>query len=88
MDAKTIDAYNQMAQKYDEETSDFWEKFPRTFLDEFAQRVAHGKILDVAHADQFVWAVEHESTHSIDAEKQTAKAVDEAVKFLEEIFKT
>ena len=46
MDDKTIYAYNQMAQKYDEETSDFWERFPRTFLDEFS-RLTQGKVLDV-----------------------------------------
>ncbi|HAU65781.1 MAG: hypothetical protein UT30_C0010G0001 [Candidatus Uhrbacteria bacterium GW2011_GWF2_39_13] len=46
MDAKTIYAYNQMGQKYNEETYDFWQRFPRTFLDEFA-RLTQGKILDV-----------------------------------------
>lgn len=35
MDQKTIDTYNRMAQEYDDETSIFWEKFPRTFLDQF-----------------------------------------------------
>lgn len=35
MDQKTIDTYNQRAAEYDEETTDFWEKFPRTFLDQF-----------------------------------------------------
>ena len=46
MDDKTIYAYNQLAQKYDDETCDFWERFPRTFLDEFA-RLTQGKVLDV-----------------------------------------
>lgn len=46
MDAQTVYAYNQMGHQYDDETSDFWERFPRTFLDEFARR-AQGKILDV-----------------------------------------
>lgn len=35
MDQKTVDTYNQMAAEYDEETIDFWEKFPRTFLNQF-----------------------------------------------------
>ncbi len=46
MDQKTIDAYNELAKAYDEETSDFWERFPRTFLDRFAG-LAEGTILDV-----------------------------------------
>lgn len=35
MDKQTIDTYNAAAQAYEEETADFWERFPRTFLDEF-----------------------------------------------------
>jgi SAM-dependent methyltransferase len=46
MDAKTIDAYNQMAQQYDDETANFWERFPRTFLDEFA-RLTKGTVLNI-----------------------------------------
>ena len=46
MDTKTIDTYNQKAKKYDEETSDFWDKFPKTFLNKFANMVSR-KILDV-----------------------------------------
>lgn len=46
MDQKTIDTYNQMADVYDEETKTFWERFPRTFLDEFSNRVGQ-KILDI-----------------------------------------
>lgn len=46
MDQKTIDAYNHLAGKYDEETSDFWKKFPRTFLDEFIKLV-DDTVLDV-----------------------------------------
>jgi len=46
MDQRTIDTYNQLATEYDEETTDFWERFPRTFLDEFIRR--SGKtVLDV-----------------------------------------
>lgn len=46
MDKKTINAYNSFAQKYDDETTDFWERFPRTFLDKFIELVK-GNILDV-----------------------------------------
>lgn len=46
MDQKTIDAYNQMAAEYDEETTDFWEKFPRTFLDQFIA-TSGVRILDI-----------------------------------------
>lgn len=35
-----------MAKEYDDETIDFWEKFPRTFFDKFAELV-QGKILNV-----------------------------------------
>lgn len=46
MDTKTIQTYNQMAKEYDDETIDFWDRFPRTFLDKFAE-LAKGRILDV-----------------------------------------
>ncbi len=46
MDRKTIRTYNQMAKEYDEETVDFWQMFPRTFLDKFAELV-QGSVLDV-----------------------------------------
>ena len=46
MDQKTIDTYNKMAKEYDEETVDFWDKFPRTFIDKFVYFVK-GKILDI-----------------------------------------
>lgn len=46
MDKQTIDTYNRMAQEYDAETADFWERFPHTFLDQFV--AASGKrVLDV-----------------------------------------
>lgn len=41
MDKKTIDTYNERALEYDAETADFWEQFPKTFLDQFA--AASGK---------------------------------------------
>ncbi len=46
MDDKTILAYDNYAEKYDEETIDFWERFPRTFFDKFIS-LSSGKILDV-----------------------------------------
>ncbi|MDO8435470.1 MAG: class I SAM-dependent methyltransferase [bacterium] len=46
MDAKTIQTYNQTAKEYDEETVDFWDRFPRTFFDAFMER-AQGDVLDV-----------------------------------------
>lgn len=46
MDQKTIDTYNLSAKEYDEETKDFWERFPKTITDKFAE-LTKGKILDV-----------------------------------------
>lgn len=46
MDQKTIQTYNQMAKEYDDETIDFWQRFPRMFFDKFAELV-QGKILDI-----------------------------------------
>ena len=47
MDQKTIDTYNKMAKEYDDETIDFWEKFPRTFFDKFTDCVKDKKVLDI-----------------------------------------
>lgn len=46
MDKKTITTYNKTALEYDEETSTFWDRFPRTFIDKFAQ-LAKEKVLDI-----------------------------------------
>ena len=46
MDKQTIDAYNLMAKEYDDETVDFWNRFPRTFLDKFVE-LSGRKILNV-----------------------------------------
>ena len=46
MDKQTIDAYNLLAKEYDEETVDFWKRFPHTFIDKFAE-LATDPILDV-----------------------------------------
>jgi len=46
MDQKTIDTYNQLAKEYDEETADFWERFPRTIIDNFLD-LTKGRVLDI-----------------------------------------
>lgn len=46
MDQQTIDTYNKMAKKYDNETVDFWERFPHTFLDKFTE-LSGKKIINV-----------------------------------------
>ncbi len=46
MDQQTIKTYNEMAREYDNETKDFWERFPRTVIDKFSE-LTHGKVLDV-----------------------------------------
>jgi ubiquinone/menaquinone biosynthesis C-methylase UbiE len=46
MDRKTIDTYNELAEEYDKETTDFWDRFPRTIFDKFIG-LAKGKVLDI-----------------------------------------
>lgn len=46
MDKVTIDTYNRTALDYDVETAGFWDLFPRTIIDTFANLV-HGRVLDV-----------------------------------------
>ncbi len=46
MDQQTINTYNQLAKEYDEETKDFWDKFPRTIFDKFV-KLTKGKVLDI-----------------------------------------
>lgn len=46
MDDQTIRTYDRMAKEYDDETTVFWDLFPRTFLDAFANLV-RGDALDV-----------------------------------------
>lgn len=46
MDKQTIDTYNKMAKEYDDETVDFWDQFPRTFLDKFI-KLSGNKIIDI-----------------------------------------
>jgi ubiquinone/menaquinone biosynthesis C-methylase UbiE len=48
MDKETIDTYNKMAKEYDNETADFWDKFPISFIDKFKNSVVkNGKVLNV-----------------------------------------
>ena len=46
MDQSTINTYNKTAKEYDEETVDFWEQFPRTFLDKFIE-LSGEKVVDI-----------------------------------------
>ncbi len=46
MDPQTINTYNKMAEKYDDETVDFWDLFPQTFIDKFAE-LSGDKIIDI-----------------------------------------
>lgn len=47
MDTRTIETYNALANEYDAKTKEFWETFPRTFLDQFARLIPKGHVLDV-----------------------------------------
>ena len=42
MDEKTIQTYNTLAQDYDNETIDFWERFPPTIIDNFILHIPKG----------------------------------------------
>lgn len=46
MDTTTINTYNRLAKEYDDETTDFWDKFPQCSFNEFTKLI-HGRILDV-----------------------------------------
>lgn len=46
MDQQTVNTYNLLAKNYDDQTVDFWDKFPRTSLDKFIELVGKN-ILDV-----------------------------------------
>lgn len=47
MDHQTVNSYNKFGQSYDQDTSDFWEIYPRVILDEFIESVGKGNILDI-----------------------------------------
>lgn len=47
MDKLTIETYNLYAAAYDDETKEFWDTFPRTFIDQFSGLVQGRRILDV-----------------------------------------
>ncbi len=46
MDQRTVDAYNQLALAYDQETTVFWDLFPPTFLQAFVQQSGR-RVLDI-----------------------------------------
>ena len=46
MDLKTIQTYNEKAADYDQETIEFWDTFPKSFLDTFS-KLSQGKVLNV-----------------------------------------
>lgn len=46
MNPQTIDTYNKRVKEYDEETYDFWDMFPRTFLEAFAT-AAGEQVIDI-----------------------------------------
>lgn len=46
MDQRTIDTYNKMAKQYDDETTDFWDNFPESFIDRFVE-LSGDKIINI-----------------------------------------
>ncbi|QQG50081.1 MAG: class I SAM-dependent methyltransferase [Candidatus Berkelbacteria bacterium] len=46
MDQDTIAAYNAQASRYDEQTEDFWERFPVNFIDKFS-KLAGNNVIDI-----------------------------------------
>jgi ubiquinone/menaquinone biosynthesis C-methylase UbiE len=46
MDRPTIEAYDKMSLEYDARTSDFWQRYPRTITNRFADLI-HGRVLDI-----------------------------------------
>ena len=47
MDKITIDTYNKSATDYENETKDFWDRFPSTIIDHFEKSCKKGKVLDI-----------------------------------------
>lgn len=46
MDIQTINTYNKLAIDYDNETVDFWDRFPKTIFDKFIE-LTNGRVLGV-----------------------------------------
>lgn len=46
MEKRTIDTYNFMAKEYDDETVDFWERFPARIFRKFRENI-DGRVLDI-----------------------------------------
>lgn len=79
MDKTTINAYNQTAQEYEDQTSDFWDRFPRTFLDEFLN-LGKGKILDLGSGpgrDALIFKQEGNDVVCLDASNEMLKLCKE-----------
>ena len=47
MDKTTVDTYDQLATAYDQETTNFWNRFPRGVIDTFIESIRYKKVLDV-----------------------------------------
>jgi len=58
MDNITIDTYNRTALEYDAETTDFWDLFPRTVIDKFAN-LTQDRVLDVGSGPEVVGCVQN-----------------------------
>ena len=43
----TIEAYDKYAQLYDEEVVEFWENFPKNFIDKFVKSLPGGRVLNL-----------------------------------------
>lgn len=46
MDKATVETYNKLAESYDRQTIDFWDRFPKEFLDTFIKQ-AKSPVLDL-----------------------------------------
>lgn len=46
MDARTVESYNAQAEQYDNQTVSYWERFPSSFLQTFAEKI-RGPVLDI-----------------------------------------
>jgi len=77
--AQTIQTYDLLAKEYDDETTDFWERFPRTFLDKFAE-LAKGAVLSVGSGpgrDGLLLKERGFTVTCLDASKEMVKLCEE-----------
>ena len=48
MDEQTIKTYNKMSEEYDNETAEFWQKFPSEIINQFVKQLkTNAEVLDV-----------------------------------------